>query len=69
MSIGPTHYKGWTCKECNYFEFSPAQIFENQDTLKKHFCKLLNEYIDAMNTPLTCPYIRSAIIERNVEEI
>lgn len=62
--IGPKHYDGWTCKDCENVYFC--------DFHEKYYCKEVGSPLDYMNnyeTPNWCPYIRSAIIERNVEEI
>lgn len=61
--VGPSHYEGWSCEGC-------MMLLPSYSFLIGGYCKSNDEDIkDIMNTPWWCPYIRSAIIERNVEEI
>jgi hypothetical protein len=64
--IGPKHYEGWTCKDCEYLKFTThnycfaPSILESQNDNK----------IEVINhTPSWCPYIRHAILNRVLEEV
>ena len=65
MTIGPKHYEGWTCNECDYMKetthfycFEPS-IIES---------KIDNRINDRDHTPSWCPYIKYAIMQHVVDE-
>jgi hypothetical protein len=69
MTIGPTHYEGWTCKGCANLKLQQTSCLQKQRVCIETGEIIGGLYLSRLDTPSTCPYIRSAIIERNVEEI
>ena len=60
--IGPTHYEGWTCNGCEHLkETTHFYCFGVKD--------IDNRIEDRMHTPKWCPYLKSAIIERIVDDM
>lgn len=64
MTVGPTHYEGWTCEGCEYLKetthlycFEPTIIKSGND----------NRITDRQHTPNWCPYIRMAIVNHVME--
>lgn len=61
--IGPFHYEGWSCEGCVYLKENVGVSYYCSDTHD-----LIYPNGGNFNTPSTCSYLKSAIVNHVMED-
>ena len=64
MVVGPKHYEGWTCNECEHLKETTHFYCFNPDVIASH---VDNRIENRMHIPIWCPHLRYAMLCHVVE--